>query len=179
MKLICGRGFLGEGKYKSKENNIPTQHYKVWTLIFTRCYKTYLNKNNVTYENIEVCKEWYNFQNFAKWFEENYVEGFEIDKDILCSDCKIYSPETCCFVPHEINCLFHKSKEVKGFYKNGRSKKYRVIVNKKHIGYYNTVEEAFESYKIAKEVHIKSLANKHKEKLTNQVYNILINYKVL
>lgn len=48
----------------------------------------------------------YFFSNFAEWFDKHHVEGWELDKDILVSGNRTYSPETCCFVPHEINVLF-------------------------------------------------------------------------
>ena len=34
------------------------------------------------------------------------MEGWQLDKDILIKGNKIYSPDTCCFVPSEINNLF-------------------------------------------------------------------------
>ena len=46
-----------------------------------------------------VCEEWKHFSNFKKWFDENYIEGFDIDKDILIKGNKVYSPEACSFVP--------------------------------------------------------------------------------
>ena len=42
--------------------------------------------------------EWHNFQVFAKWFDENYMEGFQLDKDIKIEGNKIYSSGTCLFV---------------------------------------------------------------------------------
>lgn len=45
------------------------------------------------------------FSNFLKWFNGNYIKGYALDKDILIKGNKVYSPETCCFVPYEINTL--------------------------------------------------------------------------
>lgn len=65
----------------------------------------YLPKNKPTYEGCTVCDEWLYFSNFKKWFDENYIEGFQLDKDIIIRGNKVYSPQTCCFVPKEINII--------------------------------------------------------------------------
>ena len=46
-----------------------------------------------------------------EWFDNpvnGYKEGYSLDKDILVKGNKIYSPETCCFVPQDVNILFTK-----------------------------------------------------------------------
>jgi hypothetical protein len=39
------------------------------------------------YKDVKICEEWYNFQNFAEWFENNYnpetMQSWQLDKDIL------------------------------------------------------------------------------------------------
>ena len=49
-----------------------------------------MNKN---YLDVTVCEEWHNFQNFAKWFYENYYEisgeKMRLDKDILIKGNKM------------------------------------------------------------------------------------------
>lgn len=109
-----GIGYIGQGCYLSSLKGDSTRSYIKWFHILERGYcKKYKNKKP-TYKNVTVCEEWHNFQNFAKWFEENYVEGFDLDKDILVKGNKMYSPETCCFVPQEINALFTKSDKMRG-----------------------------------------------------------------
>lgn len=46
------------------------------------------------------------------------------------------------------------------------------------LGYFRTPEEAFQSYKIAKEEWIKEVANKWRDKLDVKVYEALCNYKI-
>ena len=53
----------------------------------------------------KVCDEWLTYSNFEKWFNKNYKEGQQLDKDILFEGNKLYSPETCCFVPSDINTM--------------------------------------------------------------------------
>ena len=53
------------------------------------------------------------FQEYGQWFDDNYYEikgeRMALDKDILVKHNKIYSPETCIFVPQTINCMWHKN----------------------------------------------------------------------
>lgn len=76
--------------------------YKRWTYILRRCYAN-SSVDNATYANTTVCSEWKYFSNFKHWFEQNFVEGYEIDKDILSDSLSIYSPTTCVFVPKWLN----------------------------------------------------------------------------
>ena len=83
-----------------------------------RCYDEKLHKKYPTYIDCKVCEEWLNFQNFAKWYYNNYYEieneKICLDKDILHKGNKIYSPDNCVFVPNNINVLFVKSDKSRG-----------------------------------------------------------------
>lgn len=138
-----------------------------------------------TYIGCEVNKYWHNFQNFGDWFKENWKPYMDsswcLDKDILVKGNKVYSPETCCFVPNEINSLFTKRQNKRGDYPIGVNKEYnkfRVRLNKLNISLRSTPEEAFYDYKIAKEQHIREIADKWKSLIEEKVYKALINYKV-
>jgi hypothetical protein len=171
---VHGVGFLGEGTY----NKIS---YNIWFSMFSRCY----GGKQATYEECLISQEWNNYQNFNNWFTNNYIQDFQLDKDILVKGNKIYSPETCCFVPHEINSLFTRRTNKRGIYPIGVSSKrdkFQANINiektTKYLGIFDTPEEAFEAYKIAKEKHIKEVANKWKNKINTKVYQALIDYKV-
>ena len=114
---ICGKGFLGEGKWKFYINQKATKEYRVFHGILNRCY----NKNNPSYseyggEGVTLDPKLFNCQNFCemltrlpnydKWINDK--SGYwEIDKDILCNKYgiypKIYSEKTCHFIPHFLN----------------------------------------------------------------------------
>ena len=98
-KTIYGVGYLGEGKYKSRVNKKLTRAYETWKHMLQRCYDPYYINKYPTYIDVFVCELWHNFQNFAKWYEENVYncngEEMHLDKDILIKGNKIYSPETC------------------------------------------------------------------------------------
>lgn len=65
-----------------------------------------------------MCEEWHDFQEYGKWFDNNYyeIEGETmcLDKDILVKHNKIYSPETCIYAPQTINKLFTKRQNDRG-----------------------------------------------------------------
>ena len=190
-KSVYGVGFIGEGEYKSKINGIITKVYTLWKHVLRRCYLSEVDIKTYSYKDVTICEEWHNFQNFAEWIDKNYnskvMEGWQLDKDILVKGNKIYSPETCAFVPQEINILFTKRYNSRGVYPIGvcfhtAHNKFSAIISKngkqKHLGYYKTPEEAFQAYKSAKEKHIKEVADKWRGQITEEVYQAMHNYKV-
>lgn len=176
---------FGVGKYTSRLNGKKAIYYTSWLAMHKRCDDEKYQIKNPSYRNVKICNEWYNFQNFAKWFEDNYIEGFHLDKDILSIDFKIYSPETCCFVPVEINSLFTSCQSKRGNFRIGVSKyrkAYQVHLSKnalqEWIGSFPTEKAAFDYYKQEKEKYIKEVADKWRGKITEQVYNAMYNYKI-
>lgn len=190
-RSVYGVGYLGEGKYLATIDGKHTNQYKEWIGIFVRCYNEKKLKKNITYEDCVIHEEWHNFQNFAKWYDDNYYEindeKMHIDKDILFKGNKVYSPETCVFVPQNINKLFTKRQNYRGKYpigvsfnKNNDSFVARVNKNKKSIflGCYDIPEKAFEVYKTEKEKCIKEIADEYKSKIPQKLYDALYKYKV-
>jgi hypothetical protein len=182
-KTVYGIGYIGEGNYKITINKQRTNISNTWKNMLQRCYKGL--KTHPSYIGVTVCDEWHNFQNFAEWFQQNHIKGFVLDKDILIKGNKIYSTKTCCFVPEEINYLFLKCNKKRGVYPIGVSlvhKKFQVTLRKNrktfNLGRFNTIEEAFQVYKVAKEQYIKEVADKWKEFIDPRVYEAMYNYQV-
>ena len=188
-------GFLGEGKYNTKENGKKTKCYQTWFNMLIRCYDDEYKNKKTTYKDATVCEEWHNFQNFAKWYEENYYgvkdEEMQLDKDILIKGNKIYSPQTCVFVPKRINDLFVDKKKNRGdcpigvsYSKMHNLYKAEVTItkNKKagHIflGLYNTKEEAFYVYKQYKENIIKQVADEYRPYIPRELYEAMYRWEV-
>jgi hypothetical protein len=181
-RSVYGVGYFGVGVYNGVKH---VKIYQTWHDILKRCYSEKKQKRNPSYIGVLVAEEWHNFQVFAKWFEENSIDNFELDKDILCKDCKTYSPQTCCFVPQEINKIFIRSEKTRGNFpigvhklENGYVSRININGKRIYLGYFNTPEEAFHAYKTEKEKYIKEVADKWKYQITEQVYNALINYTV-
>ena len=174
---VYGIGYFGRGFYNNKQHSTI---YDTWRGMLRRCYAKEERYN--TYKDVTVCEEWHNFQNFAKWYEDNYVDGYEIDKDIICSNCRIYNPETCCFVPQEINKLLTNIKSKKSslptgvVLNNGVYEVYMCRYGKQiRLGSFKEEFLAVNMYKTAKEEYIKEVADKWKDKIDIRVYNSLIN----
>ena len=181
-KYIANVGYVGIGKYTKVTRY---KIYIIWRSMLLRCYDNSVKQKQPTYKDVTVCEEWHNFQNFAQWYEDNYKDNFHLDKDILIKGNKHYSPETCCFVPQEINTLFTKTNSKRGDYPIGVTKaknKFRAEISirgrGKYLDSFNTPEEAFECYKIAKEKYIKEMANEWKKLISNKVYQAMYNYQV-
>ena len=187
---VYGRGYKGIGSYNGKDDK---KAYKLWETMLKRAYCPKYIKGNPAYLNVDVCDEWLNFQNFAKWCYEQGCFGlkdasgnvYQLDKDILVKGNKIYSPETCCFVPQEINLLLVNKKRDRGLYPIGVSKnknKYMVNLtkgrNRIYLGRYKTPEEAFLVYKEAKESHIKEVTAMWKSRISDQTYQALMKWEV-
>lgn len=195
-KHLTGRGcpICAKDKYKKKLYGVgvfdgiskrKSKFYSEWSWMITRCYSEWFSKKQPNYSLCSVCEDWLLYSNFEKWFDSHYVDGWQLDKDILIKGNKVYSPSTCCFVPREINNLFvncnkNNRKLPIGVSSNGS--KFLAYINRNGkqelIGCYDTKEDAFSSYKIEKEKHIKAIADKWKKQLDPNVYNALYNYKV-
>ena len=191
---VYGVGIIGNEK-SIDENGDTIKSYLVWKSMLRRCYSDKEQKKYPTYKDCYVCPEWLNYSNFKKWFNDNYYEidgeQMALDKDILMKGNKVYSPNTCMFVPQNINKLFIKRNKARGEYPigvtfNKNKNKYTAFCNifyngkskQKNLGYYNTIEEAFNAYKQFKEANIKQIADYYKDKIPNKLYEAMYNYKV-
>jgi hypothetical protein len=166
--------------------------YSIWSNMIARCYDENRLSVHPTYRKCSVCDDWLIFSNFKSWFDENYIEGFQLDKDLLSGGESIYSPSTCCFLPQELNkAITMRDQSARslppGVVKHSWTKgcvRYSAQVgggaSHRHVGYFATPEEAFVSYKDAKEQYVKELAVKYynQQMISERVYNALLNYKV-
>ena len=191
---VFGVGITGLEPTKD-ENGEMLDSYNCWIGMLKRCYSAKFQEKQPTYIGCSVCNEWLYYSNFKKWYDNNYYEinnkTSQLDKDILIKGNKVYSPETCIFVPQFVNKLFIKRQKLRGefpigVYYDKTSKKYRarlsVFTNGKstlkHLGYFNTANEAFEVYKQNKEEYIKEVADEYKDKIPAKLYKSMYAYEV-
>ncbi|ALA07713.1 putative AP2 domain-containing protein [Bacillus phage PBC6] len=190
-KTVYDVGYLGEGEYAHSEGGVVTSRYVTWQHMLSRCYNAKFQKNNETYKGCMVVEEWHNFQNFAKWYDENYyeVEGevMCLDKDIIFKGNKVYSPDACVFVPNRLNVLVVNPRKKRGKLPVGvsydkASGKYKAQVNiqgkYRNLGRFSTVGEAFTAYKKAKEEYIKAVAWKYSKDIPVHLFIALNAYEV-
>lgn len=103
-------GYAGHGRHKKSIGGVHTKAYSAWSGMIKRCYSTSRQEKQPTYKGCSVCDEWHNFQNFADWYELNYTEGFELDKDVKVKGNKVYRPDRCSFISKADNVASATSK---------------------------------------------------------------------
>lgn len=101
---VCNIGYIGEGASASEN----TEALYTWRRMLRRVYSTKERLRRPNTLDLKLQESWHNFQNFLIWYNLNYIEGFELDKDILRQGNNIYSEEMCCFLPREINTKYPK-----------------------------------------------------------------------
>jgi len=184
-KLIHGKG-INNATYKTSytinNRRIKCPYYEKWTEMLKRCYSDKFHSIRPTYIGCSVSKEWLTFSNFKKWMEKQDWKNKDLDKDILFINNKVYSKNTCVFIKRELNNLLNTHEKDKGKYPTGVSKntlgnkfaaKIRIKGKLKHLGSFNTIEEAFITYKKAKKVYILTTALIYKTS-NYRLYNSLI-----
>ena len=187
---VFGVGVVGT-KYPPSEVGVHTKEYKLWTSMLERCYSDALKKKQPTYEGCEVSDNFKCYEYFYEWCHSQIGfdnEGWHLDKDLLIKGNKVYSENTCVFIPREINSLLVKREASRGEHligvcwdKTANAFKAQVNKNKgkpKWLGSFKTEIEAFNAYKVAKESFVKEQANKFKSQIDERAYNALMNYQV-
>lgn len=173
-------------------------YYRYWKQILERGYCPKLKGKYPSYKDVMVCDEWHSLKNFKSWFDKNYQEGWDnycLDKDIICDQqgSKIYSPETCIFLPHRLNTLVIKRYTNRvgkslpiGVTKKSASDKYcsrcQIGESQPHvIGYFDNEDDAWEAYRDFKQMYISELAKEYFDKnlIDSKAYTALLNYKVI
>lgn len=184
-KSVYGIGYIGIGDYKVSINCKLTDCYNCWNSMLRRV----TGRNSTCYKGCSVCEEWLCYQNFAKWWHENYYdcgEKLELDKDIKVVNNKIYSPDTCLLVPHSINSLFCKSTKSRGKYPLGISRYenlYVATVSNKREGC--LITKAFKDFNKAREFYffekkkiINKICDEYADKIPKEILRYVKIYKI-
>jgi hypothetical protein len=202
--LVWGVGVCERGKYKmsyvdpadGKKKN--TAEYRLWCDMIARCYDEKRRSKWPAYAGCTVSDNFLNFQWFAEWcnnqigFKVKDENGtWQMDKDMLVKGNRVYSEDTCVFIPRCLNLVAHKNKHQRNglpigvsLYKTAEKTRYKARCSlgekgkEANLGYHSTVEEAFAAYKKFKESFIKERADQFKGKIDDRVYNALMSYEV-
>src|SRR3972149_480728 len=73
-RTVFGIGYIGFGKYLPTYKGKMYKNYNIWKSMIQRSYCQKTQEKSPSYKVVSVCDDWHNFQNFAAWFEENYVD---------------------------------------------------------------------------------------------------------
>ena len=139
-----------------------------------------------SYEDVTCHEDWLTFSKFLEDlplidnFEMRESCDWELDKDLLSGDRKIYSKDTTCFLPREINSCIAVGKNedniVGVIFDKEISKFFACLMmngRRRRFGSFYTTGEAFEKYKELKMAEVSRLAEKHRSNLTDRVYEAL------
>ena len=178
-RSVEGHGYQGEGAYSHKTHKLL---YQTWRNMLMRVFSEDYHKKKPTYIGVEVCDEWLNLQVFGKWFEENFIEDYVLDKDLLGNSTKIYSPDTCLFISPRLNSFLTNKKSVNksgytGVYWHNRDKVWVASIHvdgkPRHLGYFDKIEEANETYKVARLEQANLLKELYKDKLPKEALDAI------
>jgi hypothetical protein len=149
-------------------------YYKVWKSMLGRCYYPGYQVSQPTYKGCLVVSKWLIFSSFREWMENQDWSGKQLDKDILRSGNKEYSPKACMFISGQINYLLNGNAARRGEYPQGvsfhkPSSKYRATCSvkgsNKHVGLFISVAEAELAYLEFKSLLVESIAELEENKL--------------
>lgn len=136
-----------------------TRGHQLWSSLNKRCNKEAESRKGRPWY-LESENDFKDFQSFVDWCQCQYGYNlrdekgnlWQIDKDLMFIGNKIYSPDTCLFVPSKINSILLSSRAIRGDYPigvtfNKRSGKFVAQSNdtgykRKGLGYFNDPLEA-------------------------------------
>lgn len=180
--VVCGRGFLGQGKFSAKDCS-----YATWTGMLGRVY----GNTFTAYTDVYVHHDWHDFQQFSADYHALLTEvsfsNPQLDKDLKAKGRRgtLYSKDSCVLLPHQIKTALQLINErdklddcpygvslhkLTGKYKaqisyNGRTK---------YLGLYPTASQAAEVYCHNKSEYIVELANKFRDSMPEETYKLLL-----
>lgn len=101
MMFNSGANIKGSYPTRVKCNPFWIKCYTCWQNMWERV--TNPVGNNKNYAGCSICIEWQDYQNFARWYEVNYIEGYLLDKDKIEVGNRFYSSDYCSFISPQEN----------------------------------------------------------------------------
>lgn len=146
---------------------------RLWSDMAQRCKPDgHFQAVKPTYKQCSMSENFKDFQYFAEWCQSQagYLQkDYHLDKDILIDGNKLYSEDTCVFVPKDLNAFSKKFDRPRedlptGVYKT-KSGKFKAKAGDKVfgnfvVGIFATIEEASEAYIEQKKMYSKIWYNR-------------------
>lgn len=180
---LFGVGILGDAAV-----NCYDMSYKSWAGMIKRIYNPHTDQMAITYKDCTIVDDWFRFDNYLEWFKQQKVQPkWQLDKDLLVPGNKVYGPETCIFLPREINTFLtnrhnHRGPWPVGVTYHERLNKWQASCNvhgkSEYLGVFTSPEEAFAKYKVRKEQVAKELAEMWKDQIDIRAYRALLDFTV-
>ena len=186
MQLVLGVG-INDRSCPAKVEGKNTKEYALWHSMLERCYSKPNLEERPTYIGCSVSDNFKHYHLFHAWCQTQIgfgKGGYQLDKDLLIKGNKLYSEDTCVFIPSVLNLLLTKSTASRGLLPIGVTKaanKFKARCRadgEKYLGTFDTAELAFNAYKTFKEAYIKEQAELYKDSIDPRAYQAFINYKV-
>lgn len=181
-----GVGYNSGGRHLVSVNRVLTHTYIIWYGMISRCYSKRTHLEHPNYAGCSVSENWQDFQRFAEWYESHEFSGldYQLDKDLLVEGNKVYSAETCCLIPKELNSLIIQRPKSKSRYligaapdKRSKSWRSRIGINGKLvcIGSFDTELSAHLAFVEKRKEYLLEMANKWKGRIEPRAFEALIN----
>lgn len=165
-----------------KRQNCP--FYTTWKNMISRCYMEDWKRRpgiETPYIGCTVVKEWHKFSVFKEWMEKQDWKGNNLDKDLKVPGNKVYGPDTCVFIPKEINILISEGRYEKYKYglKKGLTKdgnKFRARIKRYgklyQIGNFDNENDAHNAWVVEKKKYVTEVA----ETCNPELKQLLLNW---
>ena len=180
---------INDAEYMSSPNiggnMVRDPCYSAWKSLIVRCNSEKYQSKRESYIGCTVSGEWLRFSMFQKWWEDNQVDGWHLDKDVINYGNKNYGPKQCVFVPPMVNNFVLDSAAARGQWpigvswdsrRNAFSSNCRNPISGKleFLGCFPSAEEAHEKWRVRKMQLIPILCEKFLE-MDSRVEAALIN----
>lgn len=134
-----------------------------------------------SYSGVEISETFKDPQKFCNWCvtQSGWGMGYHLEKDLLSGDSKIYSEDTCVFLPREINLALIPLRKSRVHYT--KEDKYCLHISwcgeESIIVGFETEDEALIAYKQYREAYVKKLAHEYKEAISEKAFDTLLSWE--
>lgn len=134
------------------------------------------------YGDVIISDEFLDAQKFSDWATQQpgWGMGYHLDKDLLGKGSRLYSADTCCFIPATINFSLAAGTSTKTIVtqcKDGWKVQFVKNNLKIFLGMYPSESEGIAAYRKYQEMYLQSLAIFYKNKISEAAFSALMSWK--